>query len=678
MKLCLYLFATLNTLLFSASLFSQSGKIAIAKDPSWITKNIIDYNKSSLDKDAAEGYINISIERQIYLAEQSEYIRRSKKIISQAGVQNGSEISVSFDPSYEQLTFHSIRIIRKAETLDKLQLSKIKTLHQEKELSSFIYNGLLDAVLILEDVRQGDIIEYSYTIKGFNPIFKNKFAAELNMDYVVPVYEIYYKLIVPQTRKINIKNVNHNLQPVISSSNGQQAYEWRKSNIPPLHLQDYTPSWHDPYARVLISEYNNWQEVNDWAMELFPAKKELSTPLQKKIKEIEATYSSEEERTKASLRFVQDDIRYMGIEMGENSHKPADPSKVFNQRFGDCKEKSYLLCCMLRAMNIEASPVLINTISKKNTNALLPAPTDFDHVTVRIKLDNIYYWFDPTIAYQRGSIKNIFYPDYQAGLVITDTTSSLTPIAFRNNSNEHIEEYFKVAAMAGSGTFKVITTSRGNAADEKRAEFNNGSISEILTSYKKFYAPYFEDIKADSLTFTDNDSTGIFITTEYYTLPNFWKVDKDKVSKFSFSAFIIDNIVRKPKEKDRKMPFWLSFPANYKEELNIELPEDWKVTESETHVKNSSFAYNSKFYGVYNHVHLVTDYENYKDHTTIDEAPAYFKDLSSFDDLSSFEITSGKDDFTSNHSNSTNNNLLSAILLIICFVGGLFWWSRRK
>ena len=678
MKLYLYLFVTFATFFFSTPVFSQSEKITVTKEPAWITKNTIDYNKKLLDKDAADGYIDISLEKQVYLAKQSEYIRRSKKIISQAGVQNGSEISISFDPSYEQLTFHSIRIIRNGETLDRLQLSKIKILHQEKELSSFIYNGLLDAILIMDDVRQGDIIEYSYTVKGFNPIFKNKFTSKFHLEYAVPVYEFYYKLIVPQQRKINIKNINNSLLPVESTVNKQHVYEWRKSNIQPLHLQDYTPAWHDPYAQVLLSEYNNWKEVNDWAMELFPVKKELSPALQKKIKEIQSTYITEEERTQASLRFVQDDIRYMGIEMGENSHKPADPSKVFNQRFGDCKEKSYLLCCMLRAMNIDISPVLINTVTKKNTNTLLPSPTDFDHVTVRVKLNNIYYWFDPTIAYQRGNIKNIFYPDYQAGLVIADTTSTLTSIAFRNNSKEHIEEYFKVAAMTGSGTLKVITTSEGNAADEKRNEFNNESISEILTSYKKFYAPYFEDIKSDSLTFTDNDSTGIFTTIEYYTLPNFWKLDKDKVSKFSFSAFVVSNIFRKPKEKDRTMPFWLSFPANYKEELNIELPEDWKVTESETHVKNSSFAYNSKFYCLYNHIHLITEYENYKDHTTREEAPAYFKDLSSFDDLSSFEITSGKEDNAKNKSDSTINNILSGILLIICFVGGLFWRNRRK
>jgi hypothetical protein len=417
MKLHLYLVFTIPILFISSIVFSQSGKLAISKEPAWITKNNIEYNKTSLDKYAQDGYIDISYERQVSLGDQSEYCRRSKKIISQAGVQNGSEISVSFDPSYEKLMFHSINIIRKGEILNRLQLSNIKIIHQEKELANFIYNGILNAVIILEDVRQGDIIEYTYTIKGFNPVFKNKYAGEFSLDFSVPVYDVYYKLIVPAGRKLNIKNLNQAPQSSLSFVNGQQIYEWNKKNISPLLLQDYTPYWYDPYAQILVSEYNSWKEVNDWAMELFPGQKNLSAALVSKINEIKRVHISNGERLKAALKFVQDDIRYMGIEMGENSHKPAAPSKVFAQRYGDCKEKSYLLCCMLNAMSIEASPVLINTDSKRSINVLLPAPTDFNHVTVRVKLDNVYYWFDPTIAYQRGEIKNLFYPDYKLGLL---------------------------------------------------------------------------------------------------------------------------------------------------------------------------------------------------------------------------------------------------------------------
>jgi Domain of Unknown Function with PDB structure (DUF3857) len=659
-------------------LFSQSGKPSFAKEPLWIAKNNIDYNKTSLDKDAAEGSIDISYETQVSLDERSKYTRRIKKIISQAGVQNGSMISVTFNPSYEQLIFHCIQIIRKGEIINKLQLSKIKTVHQEEELSGFIYNGSLNAVLILEDVRKGDIIEYSYNITGFNPVFKNKYAGEFDMGYAVPIYELFYRLIVPKGRTVDIKNFNETIKPVVTDLNGQRVYEWRKSNVPPLLLQNRIPSWYDPYARVSVSEYKSWKEVNDWAMELFPANKILSAGLQKKIAEIKKTYPDDATRIMASLRFVQDDIRYMGIEMGVNSHKPADPSKVYAQRFGDCKEKSYLLCCILNAMNIEASPVLINTTVKKNLNNLLPSATDFNHVTVRVKLDTTYYWFDPTIAYQRGNIKELFYPDYQEGLVISEATSSLTSISFRSISYQHIDEYFKVHSMTGSGTLIVTTNFKGDEADATREHFNNVSIAEIMTSNKKFYAKYYEDIASDSLTYTDNDSTGIFTTIEYYTIPNFWTTGKGSVKKFLFTAFAINEILNRPKEKGSKMPFGLMFPARYREEVTIVLPEEWNVTASESHLKNDGFAYNSKFYCVYNQIHLTTDYENYKDFVTTDEFPDYFRSVKQYDDKENYSISAGDDYDTAKNSGASNKDILSIVIFVVIIGGGMLWWNRRK
>ena len=677
MKLYLRQFFTIHFIVLNGLLFAQQSRPTISKAPAWITVNEINYSKTALDKSAADGYIDVSYEAQVSLADQSRYYRNVKKMISQAGVQNGSEVAVSFDPLYEQLAFHTVKIIRNGETINKLQLSNIKIVHQEKELNNFIYNGSLNAVLILEDVRQGDILEYSYTIKGFNPIFTNKYSGEFSMNFSVPLYQVYYKLMVPAGRRINIKYLNQQPSAIQSSVNGQQVYEWRLNDVQPVVLQDHLPSWYNPYAQVLVSEFNSWKEVNDWARNLFPSNKSLSAPLQKKIKEIETGYTTAEERTKASLQFVQDEIRYMGIEMGENSHKPADPSKVFAQRFGDCKEKSYLLCCMLNAMHIEASPVLINTVVKKSLNTLLPAPTNFDHVTVRVKLDKDVYWFDATIANQRGDLKDIFYPDYQSGLVVTDSTKDLTTIKFHNTSSVFVKEYFKVGAISGGGRLVVTSIFKGGDADDTRAAFKNESMSDKMISYQKFYATYYPDIKADSLNYTDDDSTGIFTTREYYSLPDFWTVSKAKVSKFSFFSFIIDGVIRKPKEKNRSMPFSLVYPAKYREEITIELPYEWQVTEDVTELKSKNFNFNSRFYCTYNMVHLNTDYESYSDYTDPEDAAAYFKELKEYDELN-FQVTSGVDASDKASSTGSASSVLSIIVLGSALAGGVIWWGKRK
>jgi hypothetical protein len=231
--------------------------------------------------------------------------------------------------------------------------------------------------------------------------------------------------------------------------------------------------------------------------------------------------------------------------------------------------------------------------------------------------------------------------------------------------------------MYGSGTLKVTTTFMGSAAEEQRDNFNNQSISELVTTCQKFYSTYYPDIKGDSITYTDNDSTGIFTTTEYYTIPKFWTADEDKGNKFSFYPFMIDYILRRPKEKDRKMPFRLVFPAKYQEEVIVDLPQDWKVTEDETHLKNANYSYNSKFYCIDNHVYLKADYENYKDYVSADEATTYFKDLREYDKGASIELSLEDAGAKKNKSGTGGKNILSTIIFLGVVAGGMVWWNKK-
>src|SRR5512138_1534463 len=99
---------------------AQYKRFKIEKLPEWVTVNSINYN-SKLDHEAEDGYVDIAYEKQVNLQSQSTYHRKVIKILSEAGVQNSSQISIKFDPSYEQLIFHNIQIIRGTENFDKLQ-----------------------------------------------------------------------------------------------------------------------------------------------------------------------------------------------------------------------------------------------------------------------------------------------------------------------------------------------------------------------------------------------------------------------------------------------------------------------------------------------------------------------------------------------------------------------------
>lgn len=670
--------------LFSNFSNAQNLKLRLEKEPDWITHNNVEYKNNKLESEAEDGYLDMLFEKQVLLAKEARYYKKAIKILSEAGVQNSSEISVNFDPSYEQLVFHSINIIRDGKMLNKLQLSKFKVIQQEKDLNRHMYNGSLTALLVLEDVRKGDIIESSYTLKGFNPIFNNKYNDVYDLRFSVPVTCLYYKLIAPANRNFTIKNNLTQIAPIISSNAGQKVYEWKATNINPLHLEKKTPGWYNPYEDVSISEFNNWSEVSKWATELFPKTVLLSQGLQTKIHSIQQNNTTSEARTVAALQFVQDDIRYMGIEMGVSSHKPANPNKIFQQRFGDCKDKSYLLITMLNAMGIEADAVLINMVAKKTLKNYLPSAYAFDHCTVRATVNGKVYWFDPTISFQRGNINDIAYPDFQTGLVINKSTEDLTDIPFHQPGLSDVKEILTIPDMSGVAHLKVITKNTGFFADDSRSDYNNNSVFEMKNKYKDFYAAYFDKITADSLTYENNNVTGSFTTVEYYTIRDIWKAEGG-AKKIPLSSYVINSIMTKPADKNRKMPFYLTYPARYKEQIEIDMPEDWPVKNYDQHVVCSGFKLHSTAESVANKVFLNYEYENLKDNVMPDEAASFFSNYDEAFAATGFELT-----YTPQHTSAYDISSADALpniglfpklyilLGIAVFITLIVKWQRQK
>jgi hypothetical protein len=652
----------------------------IEPQPLWADTTQVDYRNTDLDREADDGYVDLIFDKQTNLELQSVYTKKALRIISETGIQNASEISVDFDPSYQQLFFHSLLIIRKGQVINKLDLSKFRTVHQEKELHRFIYNGTVTTMMILEDVQKGDIIEYSYSIHGFNPVFGNKYSDTYTLAYGVPVYRLHYKLFVPATKSIDIKNNGSSLKPGIAIGNRGTAYNWNLFNTHALQEQDKLPSWYDIYPVVMVSEFKNWKEVNDWAISLFPVSSSLSPALQTLVDGWKKKYNTEEQRLTAALHFVQDDIRYMGIEMGKNSYKPHSPERVMQQRFGDCKDKSYLLCTLLHAMNIAASPVLISTSYKRMITNRLPSPSVFDHCTVRVQLAANTFWFDPTIMYQRGALQSISFPDYQEGLVVHPATTALTSIPHIEKGRVDVKESFLATNLNGPVPLVVTTTYSGSFADDIRYDFKSSSVHELQQSYRDFYANYFSKIDIDSLTYDDQEESGQFITREYYTIHDLWSTERG-VSHLLFEPYIINSIIDRPKQKERTMPFSLNYPARYHEDIEVMLPDEkWHVGESDHHFETPDFRFDCRYSSKAGDVALLSyDYENRKDFVAPSEASEYFGQLDLADKTITYEFTNdGNKAIPVQTTFSADNRFQFLYLILIACVVITYVIKRRK
>jgi hypothetical protein len=373
----------------------------------------------------------------------------------------------------------------------------------------------------------------------------------------------------------------------------------------------------------------------------------------------------------------------MGIEMGESSHRPHAPAQVLQQRFGDCKDKAYLLCTLLRAMNIEAYPVLINTTFKKTITGWLPSPTTFDHTTVCARLNGRDYFLDATVSYQRGPLSAISFPDYQTGLVIKPGTEGFSNIPEQASGKLTAKENFYVKRVGAPVQLVVTTHFSGSYADDIRASFKSKSNREILKECKTFYAPYFKKLEADSLAFEDNDETGIFTTKEFYTVSDFWK-EKEGRQTTSLEPYLINSLVKKPEGQSRNMPFALFYPVNYEEEIEIDMPKAWPITASSDHYATSNFVFDCNYSNPKpNVVRLQYRYQNLKDCVAPNELADYLSTWESAEKGMGFGLSDDFDDTKTAIADETpqdsrsKNFTIAYVILGLC-AAGTFLYRRSK
>ncbi len=671
----LWLFIALQGLYATVSL---AQKPRIGKQPSWITKTVADYNHSASLNEIEDGFLFVSLEKQVNLSSQAVYNKKVTKIITEAGIQNGSEVSVSYDPSYQYVIFHGIHIIRGKEVINKLDISKMRIVQQETDLSRSIYNGNLTSLFFLEDVRKSDVIEYDYTIYGFNPVFKGKYFQSFLTQFGVPVNNLYYSVICPAGRNLSIKNSFTEIQPVITPNATGKLYEWKLKNISALKLQDDVPEWYDPYPVVMISEFESWKEVSDWALSLFQAGKPKSKALANKIEEIRALSKNPEQRILLCLRFVQDEVRYLGFEMGINTHKPNIPDKIFDQRYGDCKDKTFLLCHMLRALGIEASPVLVNTTNQKSIRDWIPSPLAFNHATVRVRLKEKYYWFDPTISFQRGGIDDVSFPDYKCGLVLTDTTKGLTKIPLQDSGQVVAKELFTIKDIYGPAKLDVLTTYSGSFADDIRNQINSTNLAELQSGYLKFYNDFYKGTRPrDSLKIEDDEKKGIVVTHEYYTVDKLWSMENGDW-KSDFDGLLIHSILRNPKEHDRKMPLAQTYPARYTEEVEVRLPESWNFHKNPLVIKSPAFAYSSLMKGSEMTLTMKFEYKALQDFVAPENAAKYFEELEKLKNNLGYQLSKNLENESAVQPKPNSSVIIIGFIVLFLLVIATFViWSKR-
>lgn len=243
-----------------------------------------------------------------------------------------------------------------------------------------------------------------------------------------PVREARYTLQLPPGWEYKATFLNY--PAVKESSIGNNQWQWVVTNVDAIRPERQMPQWPSVAGLMVVSffspggaqakGFDNWNDMALWEAGLVRGRRDSSPEIKQKVAALTANETDVTKKMAALAKFVQDDIRYVAIELGIGGFQPHPAADVFSHHFGDCKDKATLMSTMLKEIGVDSYYIIINT-QRGAVNSSTPAVNWFNHAILAIKLPQQTASSDMKAVYQHDTL---------GSLLIFDPTDEMTPFGY--------------------------------------------------------------------------------------------------------------------------------------------------------------------------------------------------------------------------------------------------------
>jgi hypothetical protein len=632
-------FVAVGWLLVTLGLHAEVPELKQNAVPSWV--HPVELPEVEMSDAGAVAYILVDSQINHLSAQKQHYFQIVQQPMNSQGLKEASELSFNFYPAYEQLVFHDITIIRDGKELPQLDLSRFKLFQNETELNNKLYNEKWTALFILEDVRPKDLIRFSYTTVGHNPVFERHDFGSLYLSWSTPIARMNVDILSKEPLNFRFTHQNYDFQK--SKLDGGLRYSLQVDNIAAGPNETQYPYWYEPYNLMQYSAIDSWSEVVKWAEGLYQLDYSLPDDLLKQLKGWQKNLGTEAAITKA-IDFVQNDIRYFGIEFGVNSHRPRPPKQILEQRYGDCKDKTVLIMALMKALGVEAYPALVNSTRGKVLVNDLPSPASFDHVIAYVKYRNHDYWIDGTVNMQAGGLAERGLYDYKNALIVKPGQKQLTKVKVNQNGiNKYVvdsKEEYKVNVTEQNAQLTALTQYRGLKAEQMRRYFNSNTEQTINHNLKNFYSRFYSSLQElEPYKVTDNAQSNQLAIAENYRISDLVNEVSGKDIVKLVAAIFVDYLY-KPEMVHRSVPLAINHPIEITHQSIINIDGDvlWYEPETLEEIDNDWFKFSRKVSRDQQQIRVDYQFISKRDSVEAQDVAEYLEAIDKIDRLISYSF----------------------------------------
>ncbi|RXK62136.1 DUF3857 domain-containing protein [Lacibacter luteus] len=468
--------------------------------------------------------------------------------------------------------------------------------------------GMFDGMTLASDIK---IFELDFPVPGLPCTIETEYELDFNGFIDIPLWffsgstEAYRKsrYIVKSAIPVKYKAYNFKDEPVITTEADKKIYSWELNNkavqvrennsygakisLPWIDVSPLQFSY-DGYAGSLES----WKEFGKWSFPFYEEKTGFTPERSAFFQSLVKDAKTEQEKISILYRYMQKEMRYVGIQFGIGGFKPFPLSFAEQKKYGDCKGLTHYMKQILSTVGIKSLPALINSGINQYPVDPVFASNTFNHVILCVPLKNDTVWLECT---SKQNISGVLGPatENRNALLITEAGGVLAKTPTSNSiDNQWRSETVAELFDDGSAILNSRVYVSGEFWDYVYA-YLNGQTKEQM---KKALADAFGyKVPNDLMVSILNDSANGHLVEIKLAYNQYYDFKAGSKLFYPVRQYKLNDEPIKPAEK-RKFDYLFNYPYLKTDKITYKLPTGF-VTETlpqPKEVKSSIVTYNSK------------------------------------------------------------------------------------
>ncbi len=403
-------------------------------------------------------------------------------------------------------------------------------------------------------------------------------------------------MVSTERNRLIIKVASPDMKPAIKEKNFE-GYSVEKKESPTsiayeaLNLQSITkeslcPGIQKMAPAILIrpvkftyggfkAEIHDWNDLGRWMYtNLLQGRDELSPATVQMAKSLVSGVEDDLEKAKIIYKYVQENTRYISVQVGIGGIQPINAIEVDRLKYGDCKGLSNYTKALLNAVSVEAFYTHVEAGSEKvDFEEDFPDLAQGNHVILAIPYQGKYYWIDCTSqSHPFGFVGD--FTDGRKVLVIKPDGGEVVRTVTYDNAENYQNTTAIYQITANGGIIGEVTRKTKGIQYDNRFGLED-QTKEVITNYYKRSWENVNNLVIDDFQFENNRTTIEFGEKLKISAVNYASKANDRLL-FSPNAF--NRITDVPKRyRNRKLPFEIQRGFLDEDEFQIKIPEGFTV-----------------------------------------------------------------------------------------------------